>query len=192
MAQFAVVLDACVLYPFALRDVLIQLATTGLYRARWSDDIHEEWISNLLARGWNAAQLGELRALMERAVPDASVSGYRPLIDTLAGQGLPDDNDAHVIAAAVRANADMIVTWNVKHFPKEVLSPYHIEVQDPDDFLLNQFDLDAAKLLQTIKTCRQRLNNPSMTPDEYLTMLEKNRLTNTVLELRQFADVGLI
>jgi len=192
LAQFAVVLDACVLYPFALRDVLIQLATTGLYRARWSDDIHEEWISNLLARGWNAAQLGELRALMERAVPDASVSGYRPLIDTLAGQGLPDDNDAHVIAAAVRANADMIVTWNVKHFPKEVLSPYHIEVQDPDDFLLNQFDLDAAKLLQTIKTCRQRLNNPSMTPDEYLTMLEKNRLTNTVLELRQFADVGLI
>ena len=192
MAQYAVLLDACVLYPFALRDVLIQLATTGIYRARWTDEIHHEWMRNLAARGGDAAQLEKIRDLMERAVPDARISGYEALTATVIKQGLPDEGDAHVIAAAIRSNADMIVTWNVKHFPEDVLAAYHIEAQDPDDFLLNQFDLDAAKMLQSIKTCRERLKNPAMTAGEYLNLLERNRLTNTALALRPYAEALLI
>lgn len=192
MAKYAVLLDACVLYPFTLRDLLIQIATTGLYRARWTGDIHNEWMSAVIERGGEVTQVEHIRDLMNLAVPDACIEGYEPLVAGIKEQGLPDENDAHVIAAAVRGNVDMIVTWNLKDFPPEITDPYDIEVQDPDDFLLNQFGMDAARVLQSVKECRSRLIDPAFDPVEYLSMIERNQLTNFALELKPYAEAKLI
>ena len=86
----------------------------------------------------NADRLARTRDLMNHAVRDVLVENYEDLID---GLDLPDPNDRHVLAAAVRCGAQVIVTWNVKDFPAEKLSPYNLEAQDPDEFLLNVIDL---------------------------------------------------
>ncbi|WP_149536474.1 PIN domain-containing protein [Siccirubricoccus phaeus] len=109
------VYDACVLYPFHLRNVLIQCAVDGLVVARWTDDIHAEWIRNLAANsGIPITRLQATRDRMKAVLPEADVSGYQTLIPTLS---LPDANDRHVLAAAINGGAAVIVTWNAKHFP---------------------------------------------------------------------------
>lgn len=110
---FVVVYDACVLYPAPLRDLLIRLARTGLFRARWTEQILDECFRNLLANRTDlrAEQLNRTRELMVRAVPDCLVTAYEPLID---GLELPDADDRHVLAAAIRSAAQSIVTANLK------------------------------------------------------------------------------
>ena len=113
----AVIYDANVLYPAPLRDLLIRVAMAGLVRARWTDAIHEEWIRNLLRNrpDLGAEQLKRTRQLMDRAVPDCLVIGYEGLID---GLRLPDMDDRHVLAAAIHARATLILTLNVRDFPR--------------------------------------------------------------------------
>lgn len=110
--RFVVVYDACVLYPAALRDFLIRLATTRLFAARWSEQIHEEWMRNVQAKrpDLTGAQLKRTRDLMDDAVPDCLVSGHERLISSLE---LPDPDDRHVLAAAIVAHAQMIVSFNL-------------------------------------------------------------------------------
>lgn len=122
MAKFTAIFDACVLYPAPLRDLLMSLALTGLFRAKWTAAIHEEWIGNLLRNrdDLTRPQLERTRDLMDRAVPDALVAGYEELIDPLT---LPDPDDRHVLAAAIRGRADVIVTSNLKDFPETALKP---------------------------------------------------------------------
>lgn len=122
MANFTVVYDACVLYPAPLRDLLMRLALTELFRARWTDDIHEEWITNLPADRSDLTrdQLERTRTLMNANVRDCVVQGYCDLID---GLELPDPNDRHVLAAAIRVHADVILTFNLEVFrPRDSLS----------------------------------------------------------------------
>jgi len=125
-SSFTAVYDACVLYPAPLRDFLIRLGLSGLFRARWSTQIHDEWKRNLLLNrpDLTAEQLNRTSALMDRAIPDALVTGHEELI---AGLTLPDVDDRHVLAAAIRCNASVIVTFNEKDFPAEVLSHYAME-----------------------------------------------------------------
>ena len=120
MAAFTVIYDANVLYPAPLRSVLMFLAQTDLFRARWTLDIHEEWIRNLLLKrpDLSREKLEGLRDMMIDTIPDSLVTGYEPAI---AGLNLPDPNDRHVLAAALRANAEIIVTANLKDFPPESL-----------------------------------------------------------------------
>src|SRR5438270_13155098 len=110
MAKMTVIYDACVLYPAPLRDLLIQLATAGIFRARWTDRIHEEWIRNVLANrpDLTRGQLERTRDLMDRSVRDCLVTGFEGLIE---GLSLPNENDRHVLAAAIRCNADAIITF---------------------------------------------------------------------------------
>ncbi|HVM79005.1 MAG TPA: PIN domain-containing protein, partial [Stellaceae bacterium] len=126
MARFTVVYDACVLYPAPLRDLLLQLATANLFRAKWTGAIHDEWIRNLLAArpDLDPATLARTRELMDKAVPDSLVTGYEYLIPTIE---LPDPNDRHVVAAAIHARADAIVTSNLLDFPNGSLAPYNLE-----------------------------------------------------------------
>lgn len=142
-SPFTAVYDACVLYPAPLRDFLMWLALSGCFRARWSVDIHDEWKRNLLRNraDLTAAQRDRTANLMDRAIPDALVTGYEALIDGLT---LPDANDRHVLAAATRCNASVIVTFNQKEFPEEGLSIYGVEAQHPDVFVDNLFDLEPA------------------------------------------------
>ena len=125
-----VLYNACVLYPAPLRDLLMRLALTGLFQARWTDRIHDEWTRNVLADrpDITAASLARGRGLMDQHVPDSLVTGYEPLIATLT---LPDPDDRHVLAAAVHGGAGFIVTFNLSDFPASVLSQYHIEAIDP-------------------------------------------------------------
>ncbi|MCA9419011.1 MAG: PIN domain-containing protein, partial [Candidatus Omnitrophica bacterium] len=107
-----VLFDACVLYPAPVRDFLLQLSVTGLFRARWTKDIHNEWIANLLESrpDLNLKQLERTRDLMNLAVPDSLVTGYESHIPSL---DLPDPDDRHVLAAAIEGNAETIVTFNL-------------------------------------------------------------------------------
>src|SRR6266404_5309462 len=127
-------LDATVLYPASLRDLLMRLTTSNLFQARWSHDIHEEWIRSVMRDrpDLTAAQLHSVRDAMDLHAEACLVTGYEHLIASLS---LPDQDDRHVLAAAIVAGADVIVTHNLKDFPPEALAPYHIEARHPDVFL---------------------------------------------------------
>lgn len=163
------------LYPAPVRDLLIETANTSVYRARWSDDIHDEWIRNLLANNKNATPeaLARTRELMDLAVPDALVTGYQPLIP---GLSLPDPDDRHVLAAAIVGRADVIVTTNLKDFPAGVLSSFGIEAQHPDEFLMHQRDLNPDRFLECAKRIRARLIDPPRTAEEYIDSLRRCQL----------------
>src|SRR3954469_22220568 len=128
-APFKVVLDANVLYPFSLRDTLLRAASEGLFQLYWSDQILEEARRSLVSSGrMTDDRAARLRSVMEEAFPEAMVTGHEPLIAAMKN----DEKDRHVVAAAVKAGAQVIVTSNLKHF-REL--PEGIEAQSPDDFL---------------------------------------------------------
>jgi hypothetical protein len=188
LPSYTVVFDACVLYPAPLRDLLMQLATADLFRAKWTDAIHEEWISALLAREpeRDPAKLRRTAEKMNAAVPDCLVSGYEHLV---AGIALPDPGDRHVVAAAVHARADAVVTYNLKHFPAAGLSPLHLEAIHPDDFIINQADLSDAAVVLAAQRIRARLKKPPVTAEEYLAKLRLSQLPKTAEWLGQFAAI---
>lgn len=157
MSKFTVVYDACVLYPAPLRDLLMRLALTDLFKAQWTDEIHEEWINALLREDkFKREDLERVRDLMDAHVRDAKVCGYKDLIETIE---LPDQNDRHVVAAAIKCNADAIVTFNLKDFPVEVLSKFEIEVIHPDDFVCYQIDLSSGNACSAVRSQREALKH---------------------------------
>jgi predicted nucleic acid-binding protein len=117
------VYDACVLYPFHLRNLLVQCAFDGLVKACWTDAIHDEWIRSLSANhpALPISLLVAARDLMKTALPKATVTGFETIISAIT---LPDPDDRHVVAAAVTARASVIVTWNVRDFPAAELHKY--------------------------------------------------------------------
>ena len=116
MNGFTVLVDACVLYPAPQRDLIMHLALADLFRAKWTEEIHAEWIRGVLANRTDLTheQLNRTRDLMNTHVRDCLVTGYEPLI---GGLSLPDPDDRHVLAAAIRSQADLILTFNLKDFP---------------------------------------------------------------------------
>lgn len=130
VSQFTAILDACVLHPAPLRDLLMHLALTDLFRAKWTDAIHEEWIRSVLENRLDLTreQLERTRQLMNAHVRDCLVTNYEDLIPVLT---LPDPDDRHVLAAAIRSSADVIVTFNLGDFPPETLKKWGIEGATP-------------------------------------------------------------
>jgi predicted nucleic acid-binding protein len=187
MATFTAIYDACVLHPAPLRDLLMQLALTGLYRARWTDDIHDEWISSLLERrpDLDPAKLQRTRTLMDENVLDCKVTGYQELIPSLT---LPDPDDRHVLAAAIKANAHVIVTFNLKDFPAESIEPYGVEAQHPDEFVRHLIDLSPGAVCGAVRLQRANLKNPPLSPERLLDKLEQ-AIPQTVSHLRQYASI---
>ncbi|MDW3687511.1 PIN domain-containing protein [Cupriavidus sp. CV2] len=177
-SPFTALYDACVLYPAPLRDFLMWLGLSGRFRARWSAQIHDEWKRNLLKNRLDltAEQVNRTADLMDLAIPDGLVSGYEDLV---AGLTLPDANDRHVLAAAIRCNASVIVTFNEKDFPAEVLSGFGIEAQHPDEFAGNLFDLDPAAVVSAAQLQRRQLKNPPMDTDSYLHTLRRQGLVQS-------------
>jgi predicted nucleic acid-binding protein len=188
LSHFTVVYDACVLYPAPLRDLLMHVALLDLYRAKWSWMIHDEWIGSLLKNrpDLTAEQLQRTRDLMDAHVRDCLVTGFEDLIPAI---NLPDANDRHVLAAAIRAGADVIVTFNQKHFPAASLQPYGIETLYPDEFLKYQLDLAPNIICTAAKRHRASLKNKPKTVTEYLETLNAQGLAQTVAELRKFAEL---
>lgn len=183
-SHFTVVFDACVLYPAPLRDFLMWLALSDVFRARWTDQIHDEWIRAVLrGRPELAAHLERTRQLMNSNVRDCLVSGHEKLISAIV---LPDPDDRHVVAAAIHCGASLIVTLNRKDFPAEALRPHGLEAEHPDDFILDLFDLHPAAVVQAAANHRRTLKNPPKSVDEFLDSLLKQGLTQTVDKLRQY------
>lgn len=188
LSRYTVVYDACVLYPAPLRDFLMELAAAQIYRAKWTDAIHEEWIRNVLKNrpALTVEKLTRTRDLMNQCVMDCLVTGYEDLIPCLK---LPDENDRHVLAAAIRCGADAIITFNLKDFPEITLKSFNIEVLHPDDFLHYQFGLDQPSVIVAAQRCRSRLRNPPKTATEYLETLSIQSLPKLIAELAPYESV---
>lgn len=187
MAGFTAVLDACVLYPAPMKDILLSLAHAGIYRAKWSDQIHEEWISSLLRNRSDLTreQLEKTRQQMNK-IPDSLVVGYENLIDSLT---LRDPDDRHVLAVAIRSWADSIVTLNLRDFDKSELAKYDVVAEHPDEFICNMIELAQPRVLSAVKQMRVRLRNPPKTVEELLDKLAESGLTQTAQYLADFSDV---
>jgi predicted nucleic acid-binding protein len=187
VSQFTItaILDACVLYSARLRSLLMHLARTEVLWARWTEAIHEEWMRSVRERypDITRQQLEHIRDLMNEHAPDCIVSTYEDLIPGLT---LPDPDDRHVLAAAIRAGADVIVTFNLADFPPEVLAKYDIEALHPDDLVDRLLDLDSEAVCAAVKLDRLSLKKPPKSVDEYLEDLQRQGLLRTVGMLRRF------
>lgn len=188
MAAFTALYDACVLYPAPLRDLLMRLALTDLFRAKWTDAIHDEWIRAVLKTrpDLKPEQLERTRQLMNAHVRDCLVTGFEEIIPSLT---LPDPGDRHVLAAAIVGRADVIVTFNRKHFPASALSPLGVEAQHPDEFVTHLLDLDPGAVCAAVKRQRESLKKPPKSVDDFLPTLEQCGLPLTVAAIRAFAEL---
>lgn len=169
-----VVLDACVLYPTVLREILIGVAQAGLFVPLWSDRILEEWAraTRRLGAGAETVARGEV-ALLRAAFPAACVPA-RPAIE--ARLTLPDDNDRHVLAVAIAAGADAILTFNAADFPRHVLAAEGLARRDPDGFLWELWSHHPAAVSQAVAAVRARAERLSGRPQPVRTLLKRARL----------------
>jgi predicted nucleic acid-binding protein len=166
-APFVVVLDANVLFPFTLRDTLLRAAAAGFYQARWSSQILDEMTRNLVStETMSEARAQKLRAIMEREFPEADVKGYEPLVAGMQNH----EKDRHVVAAAVKAGAQVIATSNLRDFAS---LPDGVEAQSPDEFLCNLFDLDPDEFVGLLRDQAADLVKPPMTFAELLERLAR-------------------
>lgn len=186
---FAVIYDACVLFPAPLRDLLIRLAQTDVVTARWTDEILDECFRSIAASRpeLSEAALARTRSLMNEAVRDCLISQHDGLADGLA---LPDPNDRHVVAAAIRSGAQAIVTFNLKDFPTAALEPLGIEAVHPDDFVADLLDLAPALVVQVLYQQAASLRNPPRSVDDLLTTLELVGLAKSAAEVQRLRGQG--
>lgn len=185
-AQYTAFLDANVLYPAPLRDILLELAVSDLFQARWSLFVLDEMKRNILKNRPDLSKdrLDKTIELMNAHCRDCITDIPESLVESI--YGLPDHNDRHVVAGALISRSHAIVTWNLKDFPKANLDEYRLEPIDPDTFLEAQFDLDNGRFLECISRVRKRLKFPEKTVDEYLSTLIQQRLVKTATKLKQY------
>jgi predicted nucleic acid-binding protein len=161
----------------------MRLALTGLFQAKWSADVHEEWIRNVLhdRPDLSREKLERTRLLMDLHATDALVTGYESLIP---GLELPDPGDRHVLAAAIRGRADVIVTANLRDFPQQIIEAFGIEAQHPDEFVIHLLHLAPALVVAAAREHRESLKKPAKTIQEYLKTLETQGLAQSGSLLR--------
>ena len=155
-----------------------------MVRAKWSERVLDECFRNIQANRPELAPsaLARTRELMNRAVADCLVAGYEGLID---GMTLPDPDDRHVLAAAVRAGAQTIVTFNLSDFPVERLAPYDVEAIHPDDYVLGLIDFAPGSMCSIVTEQAASLRNPPRTISDLLDTLQVNGLVQSVAKLRE-------
>jgi predicted nucleic acid-binding protein len=176
-------LDANVLYPAPLRDLLMWLGVVKAFEPFWSDMIFQEWSRNLLKNRPDLplSQLEYTYARMNAAFPRACVSGFEPRLEAI---NLPDPDDRHVVAAATHSRSSVIVTFNLRDFPPPALEPYGVEALHPDVFVLGLLEDREAMVLLALTKLRDNLKNPPKTTLEVLEMLEQQGLKESVTRLR--------
>jgi len=188
-ARYTALLDACVLYPLAMCDALMSLATAGLYAAKWTARIEAEWITALEGqRPELKGRLGVRRDQMRHAVLDWEVS-EAAWQACAKGLELPDPDDVHVLAAALAGHADCIVTANLRDFPAHLVNALGIEVIHPDQFIVAQWDLDQLTAVAAFKRMRARWKKPEATAEDFAAALERGGLPSTAQRLREAAEL---
>lgn len=179
---FVVIYDACVLYPNTLRDLLVRVSLKGFVRARWTDMILDEVDRNIAQDyGITPEKLQRRRVLMNRAVRDCLITGFEPLVE---GLKLPDPDDRHVLAAAIRAGAQVIVTNNRKDFPSDYLDNWGIERKNADEFIMDLMGLDDRVVYACVHEIATSRRRPLQTFEDVLGQLERSGLTESVAALR--------
>lgn len=181
--RYTALIDACSLADTLRRNLLLTLAEAGFFRVRWSAPIMEETeraIAKIARRkGLQDAEVraARARAHMERAFPEASVDDFALWLDAAAL--LPDAGDRHVVAAALKTQAQTIVTENLSDFPHEALDPLRIEARPADDFIADTIALDIGRAVPAIRAMRLRLQRPAIDSERLLLDLEARGLIAT-------------
>jgi PIN domain len=169
------VFDASILYPFHLRNIVVQFAVDRLVDARWTDEIHDEWIRNLAADmpGIPIERLQITRKLMNDALPDATVTGYRAHLEDIA---LPDPNDRHVVAAAIAAGASGILTWNLRDFPTMELRRHGLVRRNPDDLFTDLYDGAPDLTVASLASARRNLTKTRFSASDFIDVMKNQKL----------------
>jgi predicted nucleic acid-binding protein len=167
---FVALLDANVLYPIWLCDVMLTMAETEVFQVRWSEKILEEAERNVKRKRPDAAAISRRFQHIRRSFPEAMVTGYEALESAMAN----DPKDRHVLAAAVVGRADVIVTFNLGDFPSGACEPYDIDVQHPDEFLCNQWDLDEELMADAMERRLGDYESPPLSLEQLLQNLERD------------------
>lgn len=185
ISTFTAFIDANVFYGARLRSLVLFVAQTKLFRARWSEQIHDEWVRNLIKNrpDLKPADLVKTRDAMNAAVPDCIVEGYEPLIDCI---NLPDPDDRHVVAAAIITRANVIVTFNEKDFPFEVLEGFRLHTKHPDEFLMEAFSLAPELFIEAVRDDFMHYGNPPLVYKDYLESLAKAGVPQLAKELEAY------
>lgn len=174
--RFTAILDTNVIYPVIIRDLLFWFAYYDMYTPKWSRHIFDEWKEVMQRKGVSIEESEKRTHHVNLAFPDALVHNYESLIPHLE---LPDRGDRHVLAAAIKTNAHVIVSNNIKDFPKEVLNKYGLKIKTPDDFLTDIIDLNAETAIKAFREMVLNKKNPKMDEYEILDCLRKNGLNDT-------------
>lgn len=172
-----------------MADALMSLAATGLFAAKWTLAIEDEWIRSIEARRPDlTGRLTTRRDEMRRVVPDWEVQevAWRALA---RGLSLPDPSDVHVLAAALAGHADCIVTSNLRHFPTASLAPPGLEALHPDSFIVAQWDLDPLAVVLAFKRMRARRQRPQASPQDFAEALSRSGLPITAQRLHAAAEL---
>jgi predicted nucleic acid-binding protein len=177
-----VVYDANVLFPFHVGHILTFVAAKRLVIARWTAEIQKEWIDHIGEKFPDDLEGCRRRcSAMNRALPDAMVTGYEHRIGTI---DFPDPDDRHVIAAAIQAGATAIVTRDRRHFTSKTLEPFNLAALDPDALLVGCYERLPEDCIQTVEAARLSLTLTRPSWDQYLDKLETQGLRDFVKRLR--------
>ncbi|MEA2574269.1 MAG: hypothetical protein QOH93_1567 [Chloroflexia bacterium] len=172
--SFGAVLDACILFSAPIRDTLLRAAAEGLYRVYWTEDILAEVENNLVLSGRTSReQASRLTETLRSVFPEAIVRNHHSLIGAMTNH----PKDRHVLAAAIASGSQVIITDNLRDFPKDVLDQYNIEAQAADEFLTNLLDLAPGVMTRIVMDQASDLRKPAMTVAELLTILGRQAPT---------------
>ena len=160
--RFIVVLDTNVIYPIEIRDLLFWFAYYDLFTPKWSKQIFDEWEAVMVRKGLSLEEALKRSHKANLAFPDAYVENYENLIPNL---NLPDKDDCHVLAAAIKINANVIVTNNIKDFPMEYITQFGISVKNADNFIADIIDLNNETAIKAFREMVLNRKNPNL--DEY-------------------------
>jgi PIN domain-containing protein len=176
--------------PIAFTDanvLLIELAFAKAVTLRWTEAVHDEWTAALARTrpDLDPQRIQRTRELLIQALPDALVTDYEPITPTLR---LPDANDRHVLAAAIKSGCQLILTFNVADFPPSALAPHNLAAVHPDAFLSTLCTADTGPIVAAAARIRARLVNPPLSPADYLSNLAQRDLRLTAQALRPLED----
>lgn len=180
-ARFTCVLDTNVIFPIEIRDLLFWFAFYDLFIPKWSKHIFDEWDDVMRRKGVSEVEITKRIDKANQAFPNALVENYEPLIPCLT---LPDEKDRHVLAAAIKVNANLIVTNNIKDFPKAYLSNFSLSAKKADDFLTDIIDLNQQDAVKAFKELVMNRRNPDLDEFQVLEAFRRNGLTKTADYLR--------
>lgn len=181
--RFKAVLDTNVIFPVVIRDLLFWFAYYELYTPKWSSNIFGEWKDVMIRKGVSEEEAEKRVNVANKAFPDALVLNYDSLINKL---DLPDEKDRHVLAAAIKINANVIVTNNLKDFPDTYLNTFGLKAKSADDFLTDIIDLNHDTAIKAFKELVLHKRNPEMDEYQVLESFRSNGLVDTANYLHAF------